>query len=510
MPSSRPARLPALLFAALLAAACSGDGPSGPGSDDKIAEVVLSHDSATLTQGASLQLQATVRSASRAPLTRPVAWSSSAPAVAAVEGGMVRALTPGTALVVARAEGVADTARITVVELPSGKVEARALWVNRFEYMTGQGPTADQAKIRHILERARSANFNLVYFQVRGMGDAYYKSALEPCAITLCGKLGNGQPTTWDPLEFAVTEAHARGLQLHAWLNALSAFASPVNNNAAFCTHLAPSAAGSPQHMLIAHPEWAMVNASGVRQSCENSTAVEYVYVSPAIPAVRTHLARVAADVARRYAVDGIHLDRIRYPGTAWSHDTTSLRLFGRDPAADPAGWEQFRRERVNLAVKETHDSIRAATPRKVVLSAAVWGIYDPRKWGWPSSSGIAQFYQDPRAWAQGGYLDVSVPMTYFSISPTKCSYVTNSPDWACLLDDHLQGYRASGRHVYIGIGANRPLAEIERQVLLGRQEGVKGFALYAYTALENASAWTALASGVFREKAEIPAMGWR
>ncbi len=118
----------------------------------------------------------------------------------------------------------------------------------------------------------------------------------------------------------------------------------------------------------------------------------------------------------------------------------------------------------------------------------------------------MSQYYQDPRAWARGGYLDVAVPMTYYNIHQSYCGFA----DWACLLDDHLQGYQGSGHHVYIGIGANRAVAEIERQIQLGRQKGVQGFALYAYTALESAGAWTALSSGVFREKAEVPAMGWR
>jgi uncharacterized lipoprotein YddW (UPF0748 family) len=422
----RPARLLPLLVPMLLGA-CSGDGPSGPGSDDD------------------------------------------------------------------RDDPIAPRA------------EARALWVTRFEYMTGQGAAADQARIVEILEKARSANFNLVYFQVRGQGDAFYRSSLEPCAIVLCGSLGSGQPG-WDPLEFALREAHARGLQLHAWLNALSGFSAPKSNSA-YCANLKPSAPGSPHHMLVAHPEWAVAGSSTRPETCESSApqGVEYVYVSPGIPAVRTHLARVAADVARRYAVDGVHLDRIRYPGPGWSYDTTSLRIFGRDPVTHPAEWEQFRRERVNLTVKEVHDSIRAATPRKVPLSAAVWGIYDDR-WGWGSSRGVSQYFQDPRAWAQGGYLDVAVPMTYFLIKTPYCAYA----DWACLLDDHLGLYQPTGRHMYVAIHANTAKDQIQQQVILGRRKGVQGFAVFSYSYMNSNHLWPVLANGVFREKAEVPAMGWR
>ncbi|MEJ7812562.1 MAG: family 10 glycosylhydrolase [Gemmatimonadaceae bacterium] len=393
------------------------------------------------------------------------------------------------------------------------RAEARALWVNRFEYNSA-------AKIIEILDKARSANFNVIYFQVRGQGDAYYRSDLEPCAVALCGSLGNGFPS-YDPLEVAVREAHARGLELHAWLNAFTGWASPAGNNAAYCALLRDSRPGSPQHMLRAHPEWAMVSNTGVVMTCANSQASEYAWVSPGIPEVRTHLARVAADIVRRYRVDGIHLDRVRYPGTTWSYDAPSLAafraLYGRSPSSttDPA-WEQFRRDMVSLAVRETYDSITTVR-REAVLSAAVWPIYNKDVFGWPSSSGVSQYYQDPRAWARGGFLDVAVAMTYFSINEQYCSYVAppggtvRNPDWACLLDDHLRGIdAASGRHTYIGIEGDKGVAEIERQIRLGRERGVKGFSFYSFNAAEAAGLWPVLASGLFSERSTVPPMPWK
>ena len=375
-------------------------------------------------------------------------------------------------------------------EPPAPAQEARALWVSRFEY----GSPSD---VDSIVARAARTNLNVIFFQVRGAGDAFYHSDLEPCAVALCGSLGNGRPA-WDPLAVAVAAAHARGLQLHAWINALSGWSA---GSATSCSLLQPSAAGSPPHMLIAHPEWRVVDASNTAQPCPDAPN-EYLYVSPGIPGVRTHLARVAADIARRYGIDGIHLDRIRYPGPAWSHDTTSRRVFGKDPTAFADDWAQFRREQVALAVRETFDSVRAARPT-AVLSAAVWGIWQDR-WGWSSSHGYGQYFQDPRAWVAAGSLDVAVPMTYFAIAATPCAFA----DWACLLDDHLV-MQASGRHVYIGVAASRGTAQVLQQIELGRRRGVAGFALYSSSSV-TAEMRAALLAGPFALPAQVPAMSWR
>jgi uncharacterized lipoprotein YddW (UPF0748 family) len=369
--------------------------------------------------------------------------------------------------------------------------EARALWVSRFEY---DSPT----KIATIMQKAADANFNIVYFQVRGSGDAYYRSSLEPCSVGLCGHLG-GTPS-WDPLAVAIQEAHSRGLQLHAWLNAFAGWGSGSSTT---CTLLRESDAGNPRHMLLAHPDWKVVDDAGVTHPCPNGE--EYVYVSPGSAGARTHLARVAADVARRYAVDGVHLDRIRLPGTKWSHDKASLAAFGKSPASYPTDWANFRRSLINLAVKEVHDSVGRVKP-KLPISGAIWQIYQD-KWGWSSSQGYSQYYQDPYAWAKGGYFDVGVPMTYYEITSTYCAFT----DWACLLDDHLQRLQTSGgRHAYIGIGAKHGAAEVERQIRLARQQGAKGVSIYSYGTMESGAIWPVLKAGVFAQKAAIPPQHWK
>jgi uncharacterized lipoprotein YddW (UPF0748 family) len=369
--------------------------------------------------------------------------------------------------------------------------EGRALWVTRFDYDS-------EARIAYIMETAARAHFNIIYFQARAAGDAYYRSTIEPCAVLLCGVLG-GNPS-YDPLEVAVREGHARGLQVHAYLNALTGRPAGIEGQ---CRAMIEPPAGNPRHMLLDHPEWAMSDRLGHLLSCPNGE--EYVWLSPGFPEVRTRLATVAADVARRYDVDGIHLDRIRYPGTAWSYDSASLAEFGRDPARNRADWLAYRTSLVSRMVKETYDSVAAVKP-SLVFSAAVWGVYED-KWNWKTQRGLGDLMQDSRAWAKNGYLDVIVPMTYYHIKSVLCA----PADWTCLLLDHVEGAeRGTGKQMYIGIDAKMGAEEIVTQIRLARESGATGTALFSFGAADRAGVWPLLAAGVFAEAAAVPPMPWK
>lgn len=381
---------------------------------------------------------------------------------------------------------------VPVDPLPrSDTVEARALWVSRFEYTSA-------ADIRQIVTDATSANFNIIYLQVRGVADALYVSDIEPCSTRLCGKLG-GTPA-WDPLSTAIAEAKPRGIQVHAWINS---FIGWTATSAATCGALVESDPGEPRHVLLDHPDWKIHDASGTPQSCPHAEG--NLWLSPGIPGVRTQLARVAADITRRYQdVSGIHLDFIRYPGTAWSYDAPSIAAFGKNPVTDTVGWAQFRRDQVSAAVRETHDSVTAARP-SAVLSAAVWGIYQD-KWNWNSSEGFDQYFQDPRAWMNEGTLDVAVPMIYWRTRATYCSYT----DWICLVDDHKAGFAASGRHMYAGMYAPLGADEMLLEIAAGRERGIKGFTVFSYGSAKSTGLFTALKNGPFRLPARVPDMSWK
>ena len=385
---------------------------------------------------------------------------------------------------------LAVAALVAASSLHAQKPEARALWVTRFDYDS-------EAKIARIMETAARAHFNIIYFQARAAGDAYYRSSIEPCAAILCGKLG-GTPA-YDPLEVAVREGHKRGLQVHAYLNALTGRAAGIEGQ---CKTLPEPDPGMPRHMLLDHPEWVMSDRTGRKLPCPNSE--EYVWVSPSFPEVRTRLARVAADIVRRYDVDGIHLDRIRYPGTAWSWDEASRTEFAKNPDLYPADWKAYRTDLVSRMVHETFDSVTAIKPH-LVLSAAVWGIYYD-KWHWKTLAGKTDLMQDYRSWARNGFMDVLVPMTYYRIKD-YCSRI----DWGCTLDEHLQGdERDTGRQMYVGIDASKGAREIVNQIRLARGRGATGFAIFSFTDAENSRVFPLLEAGVFADRASVPGMPWK
>jgi uncharacterized lipoprotein YddW (UPF0748 family) len=454
---------------------------------------------------------------------RPVAWSSSAPAILSVsaKGDTATARDVGTATVTATAEGKSGTAAVTV----TNPVEARALWVTRFEYTTASA--VDFPKIATIFQRAASANFNVVYFQVRTSGDALYFSDLEPCSPRMCGRLGGPRPAQ-DPLDVALAEAAKYGIEVHAWVNALTGF---ISGSAAACNQFVNS---TPMNWLRANPQWSAAARNSTTgaimlqvDNCTSSTlAAEYMWVSPAVPEVRAQLGRVSADLARRYGpkgLKGIHLDRIRFPGQIAGHnrfgwDEATQEAYREQTGARPtsdftAAFVTFRQQLVNRTVREVRDSVRAVSP-SLVLSAAVFPGYQART-GWSAQWSLTELFQDPQAWAAGGYLDVEVPMNYpataTSTSWTVKAYCSNT-DWTCVMDDHIARIeRQAGRHVYVGVGAIKGWDEMKRQIDLAHDRAITGMSVYSFSQVDAIpNGWTLLREGPFKHKATIPAMSWK
>ena len=355
--------------------------------------------------------------------------------------------------------------------------EMRGVWITRFAFTT-------RDHLEAIIDRAAAANFNAVFVQIRAEGDAYYNSAIEPWARRLTGTLG--RDPGWDPLQVAIDRAHMHGMELHAYFNVFSAWPAATAVTAA---------EGTKQHPLWDHPEWLAVEQDGMNGD------TEYRWLSPGIPAVRAHNAAVARDLLSKYAVDGLHLDRIRTPGPDYSRDAVTMAAYN----ASGMAWADFMRAQVSQQVAEIHAAVVETRPT-AKLSAAVWGIYKPLP-GCSTSQGYGNFYQDSLGWLAARTMDALVPMVYWGIEPGACT------DWSKLVD----GFVASraGRHIWAGMHAlddnEWNLDAINARIERSRVVDTQGTVIFASAYLDAEPArWTALGAGPYVEDAVIPAMSWK
>jgi uncharacterized lipoprotein YddW (UPF0748 family) len=358
--------------------------------------------------------------------------------------------------------------------------EVRALWVLRSSLTTPSG-------IQTLVRTASAQGFNTLLVQIRGRGDAYYLSALEPRAAELVR-----QPATFDPLATVIRDAHAAGLRVHAWMN----------------TDLVSSAADLPlarNHIVYQHPEWLMVpreiaqdvakldptNPGYVgkiaRWTRGESEKVEGLYASPINPAAAEHTFAVVTDVANRYELDGIHLDYVRYPNDQFDYSRFAIAAFrasirprltasvraaaDADSAIDlfaypdrfPAEWKEFRRDRLTSMVTRIAQAIRRDHP-KMMLTMAVK----------PDAAEAADVrLQDWRQWLQTGLVDAVCPMAYTQEASEFIAQIAAARE------------AAGGRAIWAGIGAYRltPAQTIEN-IQAARRLGAAGFVLFSYDSL--------------------------
>ncbi len=365
-------------------------------------------------------------------------------------------------------------------------VEARVLWLSRYDYSTRAGLVA-------LIDSAAKANFNIIYFQARGNGDALYTPGLEPWYRSLTSPATLGANPGWDPLQTAIDRAHGYGIELHAWMNVTPAWSTAYT--------LTES---TPRHMLLVHPEWAYKDTTGTRAVNDGSSML----FSPGAAGYRTHVARVAADVVRRYNVDGIHLDYIRYPyGDPSYYDKASWDAW--IAAGKPGIFDDFRRAAVSDIVKQVHDSMQAVRPA-ARLSAATWGVYKANSvtvsWSPNPATGYEARLQDPKDWADKGIIDAVAPMVYWKITPTYAQRL----DFAYLTDEHLK--TITNRHVYIGLDIENDStgAMMIRQIKRTRVAKAPGVAVFSAQLLQNLHLWHLLYEQVFTKKATVPTMSWK
>ncbi len=322
------------------------------------------------------------------------------------------------------------------------KRQLRGAWiatVGNWDWPSSPGlPAARQkAELAALLDHAADLRLNAVYFQVRPAADTLYASPYEPWSQYLTGRQG-GDPG-YDPLEFAVTEAHRRNLELHAWMNPYRV-SSQTDPRALV-----------PSHPARQHPDW-VVSYGGA------------LYYNPGLPAVREFVTGVVTDVARRYDVDGIHFDDYFYPypvpGAAPFDDDTAFRRY----AAGFTNRPDWRRDNVNQLIAGLAHAIPAVKPH-LKWGISPFGIWrnaasDPRG---SATSGLQSFddtYSDSRRWVLEGWLDYITPQLYWSIGFPEAGYDKLVPWWAEVANG--SGVQLSIGQAAYKIGSSSPPAWLE------------------------------------------------
>jgi len=371
-------------------------------------------------------------------------------------------------------------------------VEFRGLWVTRFDWTLYNQP-ADPAKIDEIVLNAAAAGFNVIFFQVRGAADAYYTPGLEPWAQRVSGgQLGQSPDPWWDPLAYFVNAAHARGIQLHAYINVY-----PVWDNCSTePSHTTPE---HFYHLLKDHHGTTAGKLDGLQwDTSDNVHCSVYQRSSPASVFADNHFLAIATDLVTRYDIDGIHLDNIRYGGSNTSCDPVSETSYGAG-CFEGSGYAGWQRSQVNGTVYKFYDQI---VPLKagLWLSAAVWPVHIDH-WGWGAREGYSYYYQDSKAWVGGGYIDSISPMIYGSGFWTQ-------ERWQTLVADFQADN--NGRFIIPGIGANfDSFEEISARINMARAIGTAGHAIFSYGNLLYWGYFDDLAAGPYAQPAAVPAITW-
>ncbi|MFN7138558.1 MAG: glycoside hydrolase family 10 protein [Limisphaerales bacterium] len=379
-------------------------------------------------------------------------------------------------------------------DLPKVPREFRSAWiatVANIDWPSKRNLTTEQqkAELIEMMDKSVQMNLNSLILQIRPMCDALYPSELEPWSEFLTGEMGKAPEPFYDPLQFAIDEAHKRGIELHVWFNPYRA--QHTSSKGVSANHISKTKPG-------------IVRQYG-----------KYLWLDPAEEETKQHSLNVILDVVRRYKVDGVHIDDYFYPyksyanGADFPDDGPWQRYLASGGKLSRADW---RREHVNDFVERFYREVKKANPL-VKVGISPFGIWRP---GVPEGThtGFDQYselYADAKLWLNKGWLDYWTPQLYWPIAAEKQSYPVLLKWW---VEENTQK-----RHVWPGnytsqvggAGKWQP-EEVINQIQATRDiEGASGNVHFSMIALSKNRLGLAdkLKEGVYAKPALVPASPW-
>lgn len=371
------------------------------------------------------------------------------------------------------------------------KREFRGAWIQAVNgQWTGMGRDQMQKTLTYQLDELQKDGVNAIFFQVRPECDALYQSSIEPWSRFLTARQGQAPSPYWDPLQWMTEQCHKRGMELHAWINPYRAKTKTTNE-------LAQS------HVAVRYPGRVF------------SYDGQYI-LNPALKENRDFICHVCGDILRRYDVDGLHYDDYFYPYPVAGQQIPDQQDFQRDPRGfkNIGDW---RRDNVNLFVKQLHDTVRAVKPW-VKVGVSPFGIYRNKRSSdiGSNTNGLQNYddlYADILLWVEKGWVDYCVPQIYWEIGNKAADYETLIKWW---------NQYCSKRPLYIGEDVERTVKAADlsnpqtnqmnaKYRLHSQLANVKGTVLwYAKAAVDNVGNYgTMLRQVYWKTPALQPQMPW-
>ncbi len=377
---------------------------------------------------------------------------------------------------------------------PALQREFRGMWVatvGNIDWPTRSGLTVaqQQQELRSLLDGARGLHLNVVILQVRTACDALYASRLEPWSEYLTGRMGQAPAEGWDPLKFACTEAHARGLELHAWVNPF---------RARYHQAISPI---SQDHVSVRHPDWVV-------------SYVRHLWLDPGNPNARDWSLKVIADIVQRYDIDGLHIDDYFYPypekvgGVMVPFPDDLSYLFYRRQGGTLER-DDWRRDNVSGFVQRLNSVVHSAKPW-VKFGISPFGIWRP---GFPAGikgfDAFASLHADARLWLQNGWCDYCTPQLYWSMDRREQGFQPLLHWW---IEQNTTGRWIVPGLASASIGKDRQADDIAQQIRATRQAtGAAGVVFWNASSLRDnfGGVATGLTRELFARPALLPAAPW-
>ena len=380
------------------------------------------------------------------------------------------------------------------ISAPPPPREFRAAWiatVANIDWPSKPGlPVAQQkGELIALLDHAVQLHLNAVFFQVRPVADAVYASPLEPWTEYLTGIQGKIPQPFYDPLTLAVTEAHKRGLEIHAWFNPFRA------------AHPESKSPPALNHITRTHPE--------IIRHYGNQTVLD-----PGEPETQTRAMAAILDVVKRYDVDGVVLDDYfyPYPQKDWLKreldfpDDASWKKYGVSTGLTRDNW---RRANVNRFIQNVSQSIKAEKPwvQFGVSPFGIWRAGVPAGISPKALDAYGKLYADARQWLASGWVDYLAPQLYWPIAQREESFPALLQWW--------RAQNVKGRHVFAALndaatGKTFLPDEIARQIQVVRSQTSNGGEVHYH--LRNLTDNYALAASVralYASPALVPLSPW-